>query len=74
MKKIFIAIISIYQYAISPLWPAKCRFYPTCSNYAKEAILKFGVIKGSYLFLKRFLRCNPFFPGGIDPVPPKFRL
>ncbi|MDK2921355.1 MAG: uncharacterized protein PWR24_912 [Desulfonauticus sp.] len=74
MKKVLLFLIKIYQYALSPLWPAKCRFYPSCSEYAKEAILRFGCLKGSYLFLRRFLRCNPFFEGGIDPVPQQFYI
>ncbi|WP_456325586.1 membrane protein insertion efficiency factor YidD [Desulfonauticus submarinus] len=71
-KKFFLILIKIYQYCISPLFPCKCRYYPTCSNYALEAITRFGVIKGGWLFLKRFIRCNPLFKGGIDPVPENF--
>lgn len=71
MKKISIAVIRFYQKKISPLFPPRCRFYPTCSQYAVEAIERFGVFKGGLLGLWRLLRCNPLFPGGFDPVPPK---
>lgn len=71
MKKISISVIRFYQKKISPLFPPRCRFYPTCSQYAVEAIERFGVFKGGLLGLWRLLRCNPLFPGGFDPVPPK---
>ena len=71
MKKVFIIIIRAYQILISPLSFAKCRFIPTCSNYAIEAISRHGVIYGIYLSAGRILRCNPFSPGGYDPVPEK---
>jgi len=61
-------IIKGYQFFISPLFPGTCRFYPSCSNYAHEAISKYGVIKGSYLGILRILKCHPFHPGGFDPV------
>lgn len=65
-------IIKLYQKFISPILGAgKCRFYPTCSNYAIEAIKVHGPLKGCFLILKRILRCNPFCKGGYDPVPPK---
>lgn len=64
-----IALITLYQKIISPLKPPTCRFYPTCSAYALEAIRKYGPIKGSGLAIKRVLRCNPLNPGGFDPVP-----
>ena len=70
MKKIFLSFIRFYQHAISPLFPARCRFRPTCSAYAYEAIQKYGALKGGWLALKRFLRCHPFYKGDIyDPVP-----
>ena len=72
MKKIFIRIIRIYQKGISPLHPSCCRFMPTCSQYAVEAIDRFGVIKGGYLAVRRLLRCHPCHKGGYDPVPEKF--
>lgn len=72
MKKILIILIKFYKFALSPIFPPSCRFYPTCSQYSIEAIEKFGSIKGAYLALKRIFRCNPFFKGGYDPVPEKF--
>ncbi|MCA9740878.1 MAG: membrane protein insertion efficiency factor YidD [Deferribacteres bacterium] len=68
MKKVFIFLITSYQRVISPLFPPSCRFYPSCSAYAKEAIEKYGALKGSYLAIKRILKCHPFHPGGYDPV------
>lgn len=72
LKKVFIALIRFYQFAISPLKPPTCRFYPTCSHYGLEAIQRFGAIKGGWLAIKRILKCHPFHPGGLDPVPEKF--
>lgn len=69
MKKVLVSIIKIYRKYISPLKPPSCRFTPTCSEYAIEAIEKYGAFKGTFLAVKRVLRCNPFFPGGNDPVP-----
>ncbi len=70
MKKILLSLIRFYQRAISPNRPAACRFRPTCSAYAYEAIQKYGALKGGWLALKRLLRCNPFYKGDIyDPVP-----
>ena len=70
MKKIFLALIRFYQRSISPLSPPRCRFMPTCSQYAYEAITKYGALKGSWLALRRLLRCNPFYRGNwYDPVP-----
>lgn len=69
MKKVLVSIIKIYRKYISPLKPPSCRFNPTCSEYALEAIEKYGAFKGGFLAVKRVLRCNPFFPGGNDPVP-----
>jgi len=71
MKKIFILLIRFYQKFISPLFPAKCRYYPTCSQYTLEAIQEYGAIKGTYLGIKRILKCHPFHEGGYDPVPKK---
>ncbi len=68
LKSFLISVIKIYQRAISPLFPHTCRFYPTCSNYSIEAIQKHGVFKGGLMSLWRILRCNPFNPGGYDPV------
>ena len=69
MKKLFLLLIRFYQKFISPLTPPSCRFRPTCSAYAAEAIEKYGVVKGGCLAVWRFLRCNPFCKGGYDPVP-----
>ena len=70
MKRVLLALISFYQRAISPYFPARCRFTPTCSAYAYEAVCKYGARKGSWLALKRFLRCQPFYKGDYyDPVP-----
>jgi len=68
MKIILIRGIKLYQRFISPLFPNSCRFYPTCSNYAILAIDKYGIVKGSFLAIKRILKCNPFYPGGYDPL------
>ena len=72
MKTILIGLIKFYRYAISPYLPKACRFTPTCSVYAMEAISRFGVIRGMLLAIYRILRCNPFCRGGYDPVPEKF--
>lgn len=70
MKKLLLSMIRFYRRCISPYKPACCRFTPTCSAYAMEAIEKYGAIKGGYLALKRLLRCNPFYKGDfVDPVP-----
>lgn len=66
--KLIISLIKGYRYVLSPLFPFSCRFYPTCSAYSIEAIEKYGALKGLYLSLRRVLRCNPFNPGGFDPV------
>jgi len=71
MIQIFISAIRFYQKFISPLTPPTCRFYPTCSHYGLEAFQRFGVLKGSYLTIKRIVKCHPFHPGGIDLVPEK---
>ena len=65
----FIALVKCYQYAISPLLHPSCRFTPSCSDYCIEALKKYGPVKGSYLALRRILRCNPWGGHGFDPVP-----
>ena len=70
MKKLLLSLITFYGRHISPNTPACCRFRPTCSAYAYEAINKYGAVKGGYLALKRLLRCHPFYKGDpYDPVP-----
>ncbi|HJB79135.1 MAG TPA: membrane protein insertion efficiency factor YidD [Candidatus Nosocomiicoccus stercorigallinarum] len=73
MKKLILKMIRFYQKYISPMSPPTCRFYPTCSQYAIEAVEEHGAIKGSYLATRRILKCHPFHEGGFDPVPPKKR-
>jgi putative membrane protein insertion efficiency factor len=68
-RKIAIAPILIYRRLLSPLLPNRCRFVPTCSEYAIEAITRHGVVRGAWLALRRLLRCHPLHPGGHDPVP-----
>jgi hypothetical protein len=63
-----IALIGIYQRFISPIWLPSCRFYPTCSAYARLALEKYGIIKGGSLALIRIAKCHPFHPGGYDPL------
>lgn len=69
VRKLLAGLITLYQRVVSPAFPPRCRFYPTCSQYGKEAILRHGPIKGGYLAIRRLLRCHPLHPGGFDPVP-----
>ena len=73
MKKViifpFLAIIKFYQNFISPLLPSTCRYTPTCSEYAKQSLVKYGLIKGSFISVKRIIKCNPWGGNGYDPVP-----
>ena len=69
MSRLLILCIRFYQIFISPLKPPTCRFYPTCSAYAIDAIQKKGPVKGTWLAIKRIAKCHPFHPGGYDPVP-----
>lgn len=69
MKNFLLKLIRFYQRRISPLFPPMCRYYPTCSQYALQAIEKYGPLRGGFLAAKRLLRCNQLFPGGVDPVP-----
>jgi uncharacterized protein len=68
MKTIAIWVVRGYQRFLSPLLPPSCRFYPTCSQYAILALEKYGFFKGSFLAIKRILKCHPFHPGGYDPI------
>ena len=70
MRALATALIRIYQWTLSPLLGPKCRFYPSCSNYALEAIQRFGILHGGWLALRRLGRCHPWQPGGVDLVPP----
>ena len=73
MSKVLIAFVKVYQYAISPLLGQRCRYYPSCSNYAVEALREHGALRGLGLATWRLLRCNPFSNGGYDPVPPRHK-
>jgi len=69
MKSLLAALVRAYQYALRPMLGSNCRFAPSCSDYAHEALLRHGALKGSWLALRRVLRCHPYHPGGYDPVP-----
>lgn len=69
MKWLVVGLIRFYRIAISPAIPASCRFSPTCSVYAQEAVVRHGVLRGGAMAVRRILRCHPFHPGGYDPVP-----
>ncbi|HKK91721.1 MAG TPA: membrane protein insertion efficiency factor YidD [Desulfobacteraceae bacterium] len=69
MKQVLIIFIRVYQCCISPFTISSCRFYPSCSHYALEAVTVHGSVKGALLSIKRVLKCHPFHPGGFDPVP-----
>jgi uncharacterized protein len=60
--------LRVYKFSVSPLLPSACRFYPTCSEYARQAVERYGAAKGLWMGLRRLARCHPFQPGGIDPV------
>ncbi|HMS08826.1 MAG TPA: membrane protein insertion efficiency factor YidD [Pyrinomonadaceae bacterium] len=68
MKFLVLDILSVYKAAVSPFLPPACRFEPTCSEYARQAVEKYGALKGTWMGLKRILRCQPFCKGGHDPV------
>jgi hypothetical protein len=70
--EIFLLPLKFYRKFVSPLIPPRCKYYPTCSTYALGAVRRFGIIKGSWLALKRVVRCNPWSLGGIDPVPEEY--
>ena len=69
MRTIITRVIRLYQRYVSPFLGASCRFYPSCSSYAGEALEKHGVLRGGWLSVTRLCRCHPFHPGGVDPVP-----
>ena len=69
MKQLTLGLIKLYQRTISPVTPHSCCFQPTCSQYACDAVVKYGLVKGIWLILKRLVRCNPLSAGGYDPVP-----
>lgn len=69
MRHLLLLGIAVYRRLISPLLPRSCRFYPSCSAFAAEAIDRYGAARGGWLALRRVLRCHPFHPGGYDPVP-----
>lgn len=71
MNVLLMGLVQGYRHFISPLFPPICRFYPTCSQYALDALDRFGTLEGSWLSLRRISRCHPLNPGGYDPVPPK---
>jgi putative membrane protein insertion efficiency factor len=70
MRSLLIALIRGYQALVSPMLPPNtCRFYPTCSTYAMDAVRKYGPLKGTWMAIKRIAKCHPYHPGGYDPVP-----
>ncbi|MFP3042432.1 membrane protein insertion efficiency factor YidD [Treponema primitia] len=69
LQKAALLLIRFYQQAVSPHFPSHCRYTPSCSAYAYEAVWKYGALRGGFLGLRRILRCHPFHPGGYDPVP-----
>ncbi len=72
-KKLFMFLIGLYKMFISPFLPPACRYYPTCSDYARGSIEAHGVLRGAVLAVRRLFSCHPFSPGGYDPVPPSER-
>ena len=68
MRKLIVAILRFYKLIVSPALPSACRYYPSCSEYARQAVEKHGVARGLWMGLKRLLRCHPFHAGGLDPV------
>ena len=69
MKTALLLLVRSYQYSLRPLLGARCRFYPSCSDYAWGAVERYGALRGSWLALRRIARCHPYHPGGYDPVP-----
>jgi putative membrane protein insertion efficiency factor len=74
VKRVFLGMIAAYSRWVSPMFPRRCRYEPTCSAYAAQSIRRFGAVRGSVLAAWRLLRCNPFSYGGFDPVPDRFTL
>lgn len=72
MRHVLIALLKAYRFLISPLYGQVCRYHPSCSAYALDAVETFGALKGSWLAFGRVARCHPWAPGGLDPVPPRF--
>lgn len=68
MQRILIFFITCYQKYVSPMFGKRCKYYPTCSEYGKQAIEKYGVLKGTFYLIKRVIKCNPFSKGGYDPL------
>jgi uncharacterized protein len=71
VARLLLAVVAGYRRWVSPLLGPRCRFYPTCSSYAAQALADHGAGRGSWLALRRIVRCHPFHPGGVDPVPPR---
>ncbi len=69
MRTLILALIKVYQWTLSPLLGGACRYYPSCSSYTYGAVERFGALKGSWMGIKRILRCNPWHEGGYDPIP-----
>ena len=69
MRKLIVAILRLYKWVVSPLLPSACRYHPSCSEYMRQAVEKYGVARGLWMGLRRLLRCHPFHAGGLDPVP-----
>ena len=68
MRKLIVAILRLYKWALSPLLPSACRYYPSCSEYMRQAVEKYGPVRGIWMGIKRIARCHPFHQGGLDPV------
>ena len=68
MRKLIVAFLRLYKWALSPLLPSACRYHPTCSDYMRQAVEKYGPVRGVWMGVKRVARCHPFHQGGLDPV------
>jgi putative membrane protein insertion efficiency factor len=68
MRKLIVAILRLYKLALSPMLPSACRYYPSCSDYMRQAVEKYGPARGLWMGIKRIARCHPFHQGGLDPV------